>query len=84
MMVIVSEEIEQKRKEFVQLIFDKIRNVPNYSNLHTNINCVFASLGLLFKAKEERFFEHGDWYNFECREELLSKVDTFLKKKNIQ
>lgn len=79
-MIIPSKEIKQKRKEFIQQVFDKIRNVPEYSDFYTHSFYVFASLGLFLKAKEEKFFENKDWNNLECREELLNEIYTFLKK----
>ncbi len=79
-MVSLSEESKQRRREFIQHIFDKIRNVPKYSSFCSHTFYVIASLGLQLKAKEERLFEDEDWNNLECREELLKIILEFLKK----
>lgn len=79
-MVSLSEESKQRRKEFVQHILDKIRNVPKYKTFYTHTFYIFASIGLQLKAKEEKLYEHEGWNDFGCREELLNIILTFLKK----
>ena len=75
-----SAENEQKRRNFIEQTLDKIRNVPRYSNFYLETFCVIANFGLQLKAKQEKLFENEDWNSFDCRDELVKKVEGFLEK----
>jgi len=74
------DEVKQARWSLIQQTFDKVCNVPSYSNFHSNTFCVIAHLGLQLIAKEEGLLDGGDWYNPECKERQLEKVKVFLIK----
>jgi len=75
-----SAENEQKRRSFLEQVVDEIRNVPRYNNFYREVFYVIAKFGLQIKAKQEKLFENEDWDNFECRDELIKKVEIFLDK----
>lgn len=75
-----SNEIQRARWSLINQIFDQVRNVPSYSNLRSKTFCVIAYLGLQLIAKEEDLLDRDDWYNLECKDELLEKVKAFLIK----
>ncbi len=79
-MVSLSEESNQRRREFIQHIFDKIPNIPKSKTFYTHTFYIFASIGLQLKVKVEKFYEHEAWDDFGCREELLPIILAFLKK----
>lgn len=79
-MVMKSEESKLRRREFIQHIFDKICDVPKYKPFYTHAFYIFASIGLQFKVKEEKLYEHQGWNDFGSREELLNIILTFLEK----
>ena len=66
-----SSKVKQARFSFIQHAFEEICNVPSYSDFRKNTFCVLAKFGLQLKAKEEKLFKTGDWYDPECRGELL-------------
>ena len=71
---------EETKKEFIEQIFNKVCNVPSYSNLYLHTFYIIVGLGLHNKAKEERFFETEDCKNEGQREELILKEKDFLFK----
>ena len=73
-----SAENEQKRRSFLEQVVDEIRNVPRYNNFYIEVFFVIAKFGLQIKAKQEKLFENEDWNNFECRDELIKKIEVFL------
>ena len=73
-----SDKVNQARWSLIQHALDEVCNVPEYSNFRSNTFCVIAKFGLQLKAKEEKLFETGDWYNPECRGELIERVEAFL------
>ncbi len=75
-----SPELEQKRRSFIEQVVDEIRNIPRYNNFYLEVFYVIAKFGLQIKAKQEKLFENEDWNNFECRDELIRKVEGFLEK----
>ena len=75
-----SERVQQARNSLIQHAFNQICNVPSYSNFRSHTFYVIANLGLQLKAKEEDLFDDEDWYNLECRNELIEKVKKFLIK----
>lgn len=75
-----SAENEQKRRDFLEQVVDEIRNVPRYNNFYHEVFYVIAKFGLQIKARQERLFENEDWNNFECRDELIKKVEGFLER----
>ncbi|TKJ20454.1 MAG: hypothetical protein CEE43_12310 [Promethearchaeota archaeon Loki_b32] len=77
-----SDEVKQARWSLIQQTFDKVCNVPNYSDFRSNTFCVIAHLGLQLIAKEEGLLNGEDWHNPECNEKLLEKVKAFLIKHN--
>ena len=66
-----SKEVKQARYSLIQCAFDKICNVPGYSNFRRNTFCVIVHLGLQLKAKENKLFNGDEWDNPECKDELL-------------
>lgn len=79
-MASLSEESEQRKREFIQHIFEKIRNVPKYKTFYTHTFYIFASIGLQREVKEEKLYEHEGWNDSGRREELLNIILAFLKK----
>jgi len=75
-----SYEVKLARWSLIQQTFDKVCNVPSYSDFRSNTFCVIAHLGLQMKAKEEGLLDGEDWYNPDCKDELLEKVKAFLIK----
>lgn len=75
-----SVENEQKRRDFLEEVVDRIRNVSKHDDFYLKAFYVIASFGLQLKAKQEKLFENEDWNNFECRDELIKKVEIFLDK----
>jgi len=75
-----SAENEQKRRNFLEEVVDGIRNVPKHDDFYLKAFYVIAKFGLQLKAKQEKLFENEDWNNFECRDELIRKVERFLEK----
>ena len=75
-----SDEVTRARWSLIQQTFDKVYNVPSYSDFRSNTFCVIAHLGLQMIAKEEGLLDGEEWYDPECRDELLGKVKAFLIK----
>lgn len=75
-----SDEVQKARWSLIQQTFDKVCNVPSYSDFRSNTFCVIAHLGLQMIAKEEGLLDGEEWYDPECRDELLGKVKAFLIK----
>ena len=73
-----SDKVKQARWSLIQHALDEVCNVPEYSNFRRNFFCVIAKFGLQLKAKEEKLFETRDWYNPECKDDLIEKVSNFL------
>ena len=71
---------EETKQEFIEQIFNKVCNVPEYSSLYLNTFNIIASLGLQNKAKAEGLFKTGDFVNKGHRDELIQKVKDFLLK----
>lgn len=79
-MKVENSEVQKARWSLINQTYDKVCNAPSYSDFHSNTFCVIAHLGLQLIAKEEGLLDGKDWYNLECRDELLEKVKTFLIK----
>ena len=75
-----STENEQKRRDFLEEVVDRIRNVPKHDNFYLKAFYVIAKFGLQLKAKQEKLFENEDWNNFKCRDELIKKIEDFLER----
>lgn len=80
LMTTKSDEVKKARWSLIQHAFNEICNVPSYSNFYSNTFYVIAKLGLQLKANEERLFDGDDWYNPECKDELIEKIRKFLIK----
>jgi len=80
LMTAKSDEVKQARWSLIQQAFDRVCNTSDYSNFRRDTFCVIANLGLQMKAKEESLLDGEDWYNPECKDELLDKVKAFLIK----
>ena len=75
-----SAENEQKRRDFLEEVVDRIRNVPEHDNFYLKAFYLIASFGLQIKAKQEKLFGNEDWNNFKRRDELIKKIEDFLEK----
>lgn len=71
-------ENDQKRRSFLKEVVDEIRSVPPHDDFYLRAFYTVARFGLQLKAKQEKLFENEDWNNFECRDELIKKVEIFL------
>ena len=72
--------LHQVREEFIQQIFNEICHVPKYSDFRQNTFYVLAKHWLHIKAEQEKLFDSDDWFNPECRDELLLKIRAFLNR----
>jgi len=79
-MVAKRDEVKQARWSLIQQAFDQVCNTSGYCNFRSDTFYVIAKLGLHMKAKEEGLLDGEDWYNPECKDELLRKVKAFLIK----
>ena len=75
-----SAENERMRRDFLEEVVDRIRNVPKHDNFHRKAFSMIASFGLQLKAKQEKLFENEDWNNFEHRDELIKEIEDFLER----
>jgi len=75
-----SAENEQKRRDFLEEVVDEIRNVPPNDDFYLRAFYTVAKFGLQLKAKQEKLFENEDWNNFNCRDELIKKIEEFLER----
>jgi len=73
-------EVQKARWSLIHQTFDKVYNVPSYRDFRSNTFCVIAYLGLQMIAKKEGLLDGEEWYDPECRDELLGKVKAFLIK----
>ena len=77
----VSREVLEARRSLIQQAFDEICAELDMNHFYTHTYCVFLKLWLHKKAEEEEIFTpKEDWFNHECRNELLEKVNCFLTK----
>jgi len=65
-----SNEVQKARWSLINQTYDKVCNVPSYSDFRSNTFCAVAHLGLQLKAKEEDLLDGEDWYNPECKDKL--------------
>lgn len=75
-----SAENEQKRRDFLEQVVDKIHNIPRYNNFYREVFYMIAKFGLQLKAKQEKLFEGEDWSNYKLRDELIKKIEEFLER----
>lgn len=73
-----SEILQQARRELIQQTLDKIIETRDFSELKRTTYVVLAHLWLHKIAEEENLFEAQEWFNLECRNELIKKIEEFL------
>jgi len=73
-----SEAVKQARRELIQQTLDKICDTRDFSKLRTSTYVVLAHLWLHKIAEEENLFKAEEWYQPECRDVLIERIEEFL------
>lgn len=79
-MTALSNETKQKRREFIQQIFDEIRTKTDSNRFYSNTFYVFSKLGLQQIAKSEQMLKPEEYNNPKTRDILIEKIKGFLNK----
>ena len=64
----------------VQDAIDEITNIQNFNNFYQRGFYQIAKFGLQLDAREENLFASDNWYNPQCKDELIEDIRKFLVK----
>ena len=70
----------EARKMMVQDAIDEINKVQNFNNFYQTSFYQIAKFGLQLKARKERLFASDNWYDPQCKDELIEIIRNFLVK----
>ncbi|MFX1500766.1 MAG: hypothetical protein ACFFDH_07355 [Promethearchaeota archaeon] len=79
-MTALSNEIKEIRREFVQQIFDRIKEAAYSKGFYRSTYHILASLWLHIIAKEEGLLNREEYDTPECHDLLLIRIKEFLVK----
>ncbi|MFX1500686.1 MAG: hypothetical protein ACFFDH_06940 [Promethearchaeota archaeon] len=79
-MTALSNEIKEKRREFVQQIFDQIKKAAYTMGFYRSTYHILASLWLHIIAKEEGLINREEYDTIEAHDLLLKRIKQFLVK----
>lgn len=75
-----SHKNEQARQFLYQQAFNEICEFSDFSKFYNRSYYIIAKYGLLLKAKEYNLFAGDEWDDPVCSDDLVKRIEKFLKK----
>ncbi|MFX1363532.1 MAG: hypothetical protein ACFFCE_10970 [Promethearchaeota archaeon] len=79
-MTALSDEVKQAQKEFIQQIFEEVKEFVHTVGFYRFTFHIFATLGLHMIVKEEDLLNRKEYDNLKTHNLLLKRIKEFLEK----
>lgn len=70
---------EQARQFLIQQAINEICEISDFTRFYIRTYYIIAKYGLQLKAKEVNLFAGDEWNDSGCRDDLVKRIEKFLK-----